>query len=56
MMWKLPETDFIPTRSVPLGHLSNIKTEYSPQRFIEQVMAFEYLFEKIEPEKAKSSR
>lgn len=42
------------TRSVPLGHLSNTKTEYSPQRFIEQVMAFEYLFEKIEPEKAKS--
>lgn len=42
------------TRSVPLGHLSNAKTEYSPQRFIEQVMAFEYLFEKIEPEKAKS--
>lgn len=43
------------TRSVPLGHLSNIKTEYSPQRFIEQVMAFEYLFEKIEPRKAMSS-
>ena len=42
------------TRSVPLGHLSNTKTEYSPQRFIEQVMAFEYLFEKIEPKKAKS--
>lgn len=42
------------TRSVPLGHLSNEKMEYSPQRFIEQVMAFEYLFDKIEPEKARS--
>lgn len=44
------------TRSIPLGHLSNkkTKTEYSPQRFIEQVMAFEYLFKKIEAEKSKS--
>ena len=26
---------------------------FTPQRFIEQIMAFEYLFEKLEPEKAK---
>lgn len=40
------------TKSVPLGHLANIDTMFSPQRFLEQVMSFEYLFDKLEPEKA----
>lgn len=43
------------TRSVPLGHLGTFDTLFSPQRFVEQVMAFEYLFDKLEPQKAQSS-
>lgn len=41
------------TKSIPLGHLGDYQTLFSPQRFLEQVMAFEYLFEKLEPKKAK---
>lgn len=41
------------TKSIPLGHLSNFDSLYTPQRFIEQVMAFEYLFDKLEHQKAK---
>lgn len=41
------------TNSVPLGHLERADFPYTPQRFIEQVIAFEYLFEKLEPQKAK---
>ena len=41
------------TKSVPLGHLGNNDTLFSPQRFLEQVMAFEYLFDKLEPKKAQ---
>lgn len=41
------------THSVPLGHLERNNFPYTPQRFIEQVIAFEYLFEKLEPQKAK---
>lgn len=41
------------TKSVPLGHLGNNETMFSPQRFLEQVMSFEYLFDKLEPKKAK---
>ena len=37
--------------SIPLGHLSNYENTFSPQRFIEQVMAFEYLYHKIYPSK-----
>lgn len=44
------------TKSIPLGHLGNLDTMFSPQRFVEQVMAFEYLFDKIEPQKAQDSR
>lgn len=40
-------------RSVPLGHLGNYDSIYSPQRFMEQVMAFEYLFDKLDHKKAK---
>lgn len=41
------------TRSIPLGHLGNTDTLFSPQRFMEQVMSFEYLFDKLEHQKAK---
>ena len=41
------------TESVPLGHLGNYESMFSPQRFIEQIMAFEYLFDKLEPQKAQ---
>lgn len=44
------------TRSIPLGHLGNTDTLFSPQRFMGQVMAFEYLFDKLEHQKAKNSR
>ncbi|MDE7201631.1 MAG: hypothetical protein K2O91_06935 [Lachnospiraceae bacterium] len=44
------------TRSIPLGHLGNADTLFSPQRFMEQIMAFEYLFDKLEHQKAKNSR
>lgn len=42
------------TKSVPLGHLGNNETMFSPQRFLEQIMSFEYLFDKLEPKKAKN--
>lgn len=41
------------TKSIPLGHLGDFDSLYTPQRFIEQVMAFEYLFDKLEHQKAK---
>lgn len=41
------------TQSIPLGHLGNVDSMYSPQRFIEQVVAFEYLFDKLDPQNAK---
>lgn len=41
------------TESITLGHIGNFESLFTPQRFIEQIMAFEYLFEKLEPEKAK---
>lgn len=44
------------TKSIPLGHLGNYDSLFSPQRFIEQVMAFEYLFDKLEHEKAQNSK
>jgi len=44
------------TKSIPLGHLGNMDTMFSPQRFMEQVMAFEYLFDKLEHQKAQDSQ
>lgn len=44
------------TKSIPLGHLGNMDTMFSPQRFMEQVMAFEYLFDKLEHKKAQDSQ
>lgn len=40
-------------KSVPLGHLGTLDSMFSPQRYIEQTMAFEYLFDKLEHKKAK---
>lgn len=41
------------TKSIPLGHLSDFESEFSPQRFMEQIMSFEYLFDKLEHSKAQ---
>lgn len=43
------------TQSIPLGHIRNFDSISSPQRFVEQIMAFEYLFDKLEPKKAQDS-
>lgn len=40
------------TQSIPLGHLSDFDNLLTPHRFMEQIMAFEYLFDKLEPQKA----
>ena len=44
------------SQSVPLGHLGDSDSHFAPQRFIQHVMAFEYLYEKLEPAKAKNTR
>ena len=44
------------TKSIPLGHLCDYESLLSPQRFIEQIMAFEYLFDKLEHIKAQNNR
>lgn len=44
------------TQSVPLGHISEFENLLSPHRFIEQIMAFEYLFDKLEPKKANDNK
>lgn len=44
------------TQSIPLGHLENFDSMFSPQRFVEQVMAFEYLFDKLEHKKAQDPK
>lgn len=44
------------TQSIPLGHLGNFDFLFSPQRFVEQVMAFEYLFDKLDHKKAQDPR
>ena len=36
------------SKSIPLGHFASGDLRYSPQRFMEQVMAFEYLFDKLD--------
>lgn len=44
------------TKSIPLGHLRDSESMFSPNRFLEQVISFEYLFEKLEPQKAKKKK
>lgn len=44
------------TQSIPLGHLSDFDFLISPQRFMEQIMAFEYLFDKLDHKKAQDSK
>lgn len=44
------------TESIPLGHLKDSNSLFSPQRFIEQVFSFEYLFDKLEHQKAQSKK
>lgn len=44
------------TQSVPLGHIGEFENLLSPHRFMEQIMAFEYLFDKLEPKKANDNR
>jgi len=44
------------TKSIPLGHLGDYESLFSPQRFIEQIMAFEYLFDKLEHIKAQNNK
>ncbi len=43
-------------KSIPLGHIKDDNSTFSPQRFIEQVMAFEYLYDKIDHQKAQNNR
>ncbi len=50
------ELDSKITKSIPLGHLTNHGDHYTPNRLIEQITAFEYLFEKLEPQKAKNKK
>ena len=42
------------TKSIPLGHLGNYDTTFSPHRFMEQIMAFEYLFDKLDHKNAQN--
>lgn len=42
------------TQSIPLGHLGNFDSMFTPQRFVEQIVAFEYLFDKLEHKKAQN--
>jgi len=42
------------TQSIPLGHLGNFDSMFTPQRFVEQIIAFEYLFDKLEHKKAQN--
>ena len=44
------------TQSVPLGHIGNFNSLFSPQQFVEQVMAFEYLFDKLDHKKAQNKK
>ena len=44
------------TKSIPLGHLGGFDATFLPQRFVEQVMAFEYLFDKLDHQKAQNSK
>lgn len=42
------------TQSVPLGHLGNFDSMFTPQRFVEQIVAFEYLFDKLDHQNAQN--
>ena len=44
------------TQSVPLGHLGDFDAMFTPQRFVEQVVAFEYLFDKLDHKNAQNSK
>lgn len=44
------------THSIPLGHLETSDSMFSPQRFVEQVMAFEYLFDKLDHKSAQNPK
>lgn len=44
------------TQSIPLGHLGDCSSMFTPQRFVEQVMAFEYLFDKLDHKNAQSTQ
>lgn len=44
------------TQSVPLGHLGDFDSMFTPQRFVEQVMAFEYLFDKLDHKNAQNTK
>lgn len=41
------------TKSIPIGHIADFSSLFTPQRFVEQVMAFEYLFDKLEHKRAQ---
>ena len=43
-------------KSIPLGHLGDYDSLFSTHRFLEQVIAFEYLYDKLEPNKAKNKK
>lgn len=42
------------TKSIPLGHLQDDNSMFTPQRFVEQVVSFEYLFDKLDHKNAQS--
>lgn len=41
------------TQSMNVGHIGGFEEQYAPRRFVEQMQVFEYLFEKLEPQKAR---
>lgn len=43
-------------KSISLGHLGNFDSLFSPQRFMQQVVAFKYLFDKLDHKKAQDPR
>ena len=44
------------TQSVPLGHLGDFDAMFTPQRFVEQVVAFEYFFDKLDHKNAQNPK
>lgn len=44
------------TQSVPLGHLGDFDAMFTPQRFVAQVIAFEYLFDKLDHKNAQNPK
>ena len=43
-------------KSIPLGHLGDVDDQFSPKRFMEQVIAFEYLFDKLDHKNAQDRK